>query len=402
MADDFETWYRGEGVGVPPSKPGGSLHDFGDGVYLTDRVDVADVYATRRTTTPDGKRVWAVSLARPSLGRVLDLSADARWQQFMNDTSDRMLLGKSRLDYLKIKQENYGQFFREFARKYKINVDSYDAVIGPEYNLGGRQLCILHKNGQPTKLAVRVRALFRLATPIKAPVTTDVEVGPVALPKGPAGFRFRAGLRFVVSAAGAIAVAALLDYVVGKLWEYIDKKMLEKELVRLQPAIDAKLAAYTQKALALLSVGRPAYANIVLKIEIISSPQLGVSRTPLVASLTDVYVSHTKLEGAGKESKDYVPFAGNITSYPLFLSPPMTFPQDRIELFKRAIAELRWYEETLKNPVLHKSDVDRLTKEEKERHDWMVDTFGPYPGAPVGYEKGYKGGYDIYGWFDDD
>jgi hypothetical protein len=404
MSEDLETWYRGEGVGVPPAKAGGHEHDFGDGMYLSDRSDVAGVYADRRATSPDGRRVFVVNLGRASLGRVLDLSADARWQNFMNDRTEPAFGKQSRLDSVKLKHELYGQFFNEFLRRFKIDLKTYDAVVGPEYNLGGRQLCILHKNGQPTKLAARVRTLFRLVTPtaVKVPVAADQEAGPVPLPKGPATSRFRAGLRNVVSAAGAVAVQALLEYAVALLWEWIDKKTLEKELVKLQPTIDARLAPYTQKALALLSVARPAYANIVLKIEIISSPQLGVSRTPLIATLTDVYVSHVKFEGTGKESKEYVPFAGNIASSPLFLSPPMTFPRDRIELFKSAIAELQWYEETLKNPVLHKSDSERLSKEKQERHEWMIETFGPFPGAPVGNEKGYRGGYQIQNWFDDE
>src|SRR5262245_16304618 len=152
MADEFEIWLRGEGAGVAPSKPGGSLHDFGDGVYYTDRLDIAEIYATRRATTPDGRRVWSVTIKRASLGRVLDLTMDARWHNFMTNTSEKFLLGKSRMDFLKTKQELYGQFFKEFAARHKIDLDSFDVIIGPEYNLGGRQLCIRYKNGQPTKL----------------------------------------------------------------------------------------------------------------------------------------------------------------------------------------------------------------------------------------------------------
>jgi len=36
-----QTWFRGEAVGGPVSTPGGSIHDFGDGMYLTSRLDVA-------------------------------------------------------------------------------------------------------------------------------------------------------------------------------------------------------------------------------------------------------------------------------------------------------------------------------------------------------------------------
>src|SRR5262249_21541136 len=137
-------WFRGEGLGVPPAKAGGHLHDFGDGMYLTDREDIAQVYASRRSPGVEYQRVWKVTLDQQTLGRVLDLTLDSRWTKFMNDTRDPHLLGKSRLEYVKIKQELYGQFFEEFLHTNKINIRNYDAVIGPEYNLGGKQLCILH------------------------------------------------------------------------------------------------------------------------------------------------------------------------------------------------------------------------------------------------------------------
>ena len=55
MAEDsYETWFRGEGAGVAPGKPGGSSHDFGDGMYLTDRQNVAEVYAARRAAGAGG------------------------------------------------------------------------------------------------------------------------------------------------------------------------------------------------------------------------------------------------------------------------------------------------------------------------------------------------------------
>ena len=164
-----ETWYRGEGAGVAPAKPGGHEHDFGDGMYLTDTLSVAEVYAKRRATEPGNQRVYGLTVERQKFGRVLDLTADSRWSAFMMDNkSDKRLMGKSRLDYLRIKQELYGQFFTEFRKKYKISLDDYDAVIGPEYNLGGKQLCILHKNGTPSALTVKIRARFRPAALVQA------------------------------------------------------------------------------------------------------------------------------------------------------------------------------------------------------------------------------------------
>ena len=225
-----ETWYRGEGVGVPPGKPGGNLSDFGDGLYLTDGPAVAEIYAARRAVTSGDKLVLVVRLQRGSLGMVLDLSLDARWQLFMNDKTERLLLGKSRMQYLQTKHELYAQFFKEFLTRYKIDIKSYDAVIGPEYTTGGRQLCILHKNGLATKLQERVRALFRLVAPSgtkapvadgakpgpsgnKAPATAGLKPGPVQLPKpGTRTINLRAGLRTAVRYAGAVGVQAILIY----------------------------------------------------------------------------------------------------------------------------------------------------------------------------------------------
>lgn len=407
-----ETWFRGEGIGVPPGKPGGSLHDFGDGMYLTDRSDVAEVYAARRATSPDGKQVFTVTLNRASLGRVLDLSSDPRWHQFMTDRSEPAFRKQSRLDFLKIKQELYGQFFNEFVRRYKIEPESHDAVIGPEYNLGGRQLCILHKNGLPSKLQVRVRALFRLASPggkptvggETVPLRTSAGPPPVRLPtSGPLVGRFRAGLRISVRVGVAVGVTVLLQLVADWIWEYIDKLHLEKALDKLQPVIDEKLAAYTQKSLALTSVGRVPYANIVLKVEIFSGTPAGVSvRTPPVVSLTDVSVTHTKLEGAGAPKSQYIPgSAGNLTAYPLFLSAPLSFPKERVDLFRNAINELYWYENVLddRDGVLDRSDVERLSREKREREVWMEAAFGPFPLPPVGPKQRR---YSIYGWFDDE
>jgi hypothetical protein len=110
------------------------------------------------------------------------------------------------------------------------------------------------------------------------------------------------------------------------------------------------------------------------------------------ADLTSVYVSHVKFEGEGKmEESSTFPYSATKYSYPLFISPPLTFPKDQVKLFRAAIAELRWYEEALSNKLLHKSDVNRLKKEMQEKDAKLREAFGPLPPAPVGYEKGYRG-----------
>ena len=113
----YETWFRGEGAGVPPARPGGHLQDFGDGMYLTDSVEVAKIYAQRRAPRVEDQRVWMATLERKSLGIVLDLTLDSRWSRFMNEPLHK---GASRLHFLKIKHELYNQFFREFVSVNKI------------------------------------------------------------------------------------------------------------------------------------------------------------------------------------------------------------------------------------------------------------------------------------------
>jgi len=410
-----ETWYRGEGIGVAPAKAGGHDHDFGEGMYLTDRKDVAEVYAARRATTPDGRRVYVVTVERASLGRVLDLSLDARWSHFMNDTSDKYHMGKSRLDYVKIKHEIYGKYFNDFLALHKIDIKSYDAVIGPEYNLGGNQICILHKNGLKTKLHERVRALFRLVTLSgpKAQAPVGQKPGPVQLPKGqlPKGqlpkLRVRAGLRTVARTGVAMGTTILLAWVWTKVreWLGIDEMLLDMNLKRLEPEIETELAKHTQKAIALLSVGRPAYGNVQLKVFTVDQAHPEGTNIPIrvvMAYLTSVSVSHMKVEGAGnpqRETKEERNHLQTAFSYPLFVSLPLSFPQEQVDLFRSAIDELYWYEEVLANPFLHKSDVDRLLTEKREREQWMEETFGLFPIPPVGPKQRR---YAIGNWFDDD
>src|SRR5262245_47090783 len=100
-----ETWYRGEGAGVEPGKPGGALHDLGDGLYFTDTEDVAWQYAKIRAPGYKEYRVWQVTVDRQTLGRVLDLTTDPRWVKFMGEPmapgSTNPNLRKSRLHFLR-------------------------------------------------------------------------------------------------------------------------------------------------------------------------------------------------------------------------------------------------------------------------------------------------------------
>ncbi len=133
-----ETWYRGEVAGAPPAKPGGMLHDLGEGFYLSDSETVAKQYAMLRGKENNAVgRVVSVSIERRELGHVLDLNKDARWQKLIKQRFGNITLE----DTLKV-TENYSNAFQGFLQQEKITRDQYDAVIGREYLRGGNQLCI--------------------------------------------------------------------------------------------------------------------------------------------------------------------------------------------------------------------------------------------------------------------
>jgi hypothetical protein len=301
-------WFRGEGVGVAPSKPGGALHDFGDGLYLTDSEDVAALYAKTRAAGTE-PRVLEVNISSSDLGVVLDLTGDSRWMKFMTrpmvQGSTNPHLSKSRLDYLKIKHELYHDFFEEFVRENKINMGSYDSVIGPEYVRGGKQLCILSKNGLQSGIGVRIRNRLR-------PRLTDVEFEFKPPAEWEANINLaerevvlRSGFRGAASQAGEVALTmglaiglALLEYYVMK-WAIEDKY---KERIK---DVGKKIAERIKKATKEIAKeqlktdkGEKVYANAVVQVALVKYT-LGVGQAsyyePEVV-LADLFVSTKPME----------------------------------------------------------------------------------------------------------
>ncbi len=290
------------------------------------------------------------------------------------------LLGKSRLDYLKIKQELYGQFFEEFLALNKINIKSYDAVIGPEYNLGGNQLCILHQNGQPSKLSVRIRALLRRATPVarwsstsanpvspKPGIPVEVEPPPI-IPK----LTFRAGLKFV----GGILVGVLVALMIAVLDSWLTKKLnvriIENEMKRLEPKIKLRVAKHKRQILDQLSAGRPTF--IIVTVDVSYSrdvdPDAGPTNSPPSVDLVSVIISQRKLEGAGDSWMDkQVMSTLNHEEY--HFSIEATAAKVDLDSYRDTIKQLDWYETALKDPNLTSDDVARLTKEKQALEEFF-------------------------------
>jgi hypothetical protein len=81
-------------------------------MYLTDKEEVALQYAKTRAPGDKSWQVLEVTVERQSLGNVLDLTMDSRWQKFMTEPmfpgTNNPHLNKGRLDHLRIKYELYG------------------------------------------------------------------------------------------------------------------------------------------------------------------------------------------------------------------------------------------------------------------------------------------------------
>lgn len=139
-----ETWYRGEGVGVPRAKPGGVVHDLADGLYFIDDSAAAQRYGDLRAGKPGGGNVVGAKFDRRLLGRVLDLTTDDRWSKFINDAPPVSTMGKRWRDYMAKGSEPFNGAFREYLTRYKIRLADYDAVIAQDFirNPNARQLVI--------------------------------------------------------------------------------------------------------------------------------------------------------------------------------------------------------------------------------------------------------------------
>lgn len=205
-----EVWFRGQSTTVSPSRPGGDLHDFGDGLYFTDEIRVARTYADTRVLNGGGiPQILSLSIERSQLGSILNLSSDPRWKTYLD--TPVMPSGPNVQAIIQRQHELYGEYFGKFLKINSIDIRNYDAVIGPELVRGGQQLCIVDKGGRPTAIRLQIqRQLVELPRAIEGlPVDiTSVEVAPmgseVLEPKSP--------LRRALGNQGAVATVGLMIY----------------------------------------------------------------------------------------------------------------------------------------------------------------------------------------------
>ena len=146
-----DTWWRGVGQGVAPAAPGSVIHDFGDGMYLSDNKAVGQEYAELRAGPKGTPQLFKAEIDAKKLGRVLDLTKDVRWGNYVK--GEGYPGGRTIESLIKGANENYKRFFDSFLEKFGLKLSNYDAVIGPEYVRGGNELCIRNQ-----AIAAEVRA----------------------------------------------------------------------------------------------------------------------------------------------------------------------------------------------------------------------------------------------------
>lgn len=391
-----EAWYRGEGAGVAPSKPGGDLHDLGDGFYLTDTEDVAWQYAKLRAPGYKEYRVFQVSVDRQSLGRVLDLTMDPRWVKFMTDPivrgSTNPNLTRSRLDFLRVKFELYGQYFRDFLRLNNIDIETYDAVIGPEYVRGGKQLCILHKKGLTTRLSTRIRSLL-IPEPWAARLSkVAARWGRVSFPRAAGGFIINVGFN------------VLIAYLVNVLKQKVDERFMKQQMMEdIEPEIKKYVAASQRIILDNLSSGERAYVTASIETRTVQMPgkhletrwdDAGVSLP--VLQLGSLGITARDWSGSNPKRRVETPRSGLIIYITeLTFSTEANVPEDDVKIYSDVQRQLKWYETALKNSSLTDSDRAKLKKDREALWDWIDQTYGKlddFTPSPANWtDDGYAG-----------
>jgi hypothetical protein len=357
-------WYRGEGVNIPPAKAGKLTHDFADGLYFADTLDGAKPFA-RRAPDPADQRLYQVKVELDSM-KVLNLSTDKRWENYMNEPLSP-LGGQSRGNFLKQmpSAEHYNGFFTGFLKTNKIDLNQYDAVVGPLIQHGGNQMCVLNKNGQPSAWATRLRSLW---TPVGSTITP-------ATPKGflKFGGKLGPGIKTVAGGLLAIAITLFLQWLLGKFMESLIRSEINRQLADLEPQVQAKIMQNKSQVLFILSEGRKAFAELRFAVESVTTPDFtpggvgsiaGQTGFPTV-SLKDFRITDQELPKGGVADGSEMAMAGSYarTDTDYFKTTlAIAASDEEVNLFRAYLDEINWYNEQLTDAP-SPEDMRRLTRD---------------------------------------
>jgi hypothetical protein len=273
----LETWFRGEVEGLSSAKDVGVIHDLGDGVYFSDRFEVAKEYSHMRPAqSPTARRVLMGQIDPNALGKVLDLTKES---EFMRDFN----LVKKGLN--KVSGEPYRGLVEGFLKQKGLKLEDFDVIIGPEGVRGGKQMCIRNP-----KIAVQVKTSLMPAkipsggrgsgstggesqapkpeakTITSVPKQVPKTVPPVEVSRPPAIARsaIKSAIKLVIV---EISLNVLFFVVTYYLEKWFDEKQLLKlnnDLKRILPAINTQLKSKKAEIMEKANAFPLVYGNITV------------------------------------------------------------------------------------------------------------------------------------------
>jgi hypothetical protein len=189
-----ERWFRGQASDVPRTKPGQVVHDLGDGVYYTSGAGAAESYGKLREKDNPGSQssTGGFVVDTKSLGRVLDLTKDHRWADFLRSKPLSPSMGSTWREYMSRTTEFYNAGFGEFLRRHNIkhttigghisSLPDFDVVIAEDLirNPKTRQMVVMN-----AKIVERVDAMTKSVHVVGA----NKEPAPVGVGSGAGGGR---------------------------------------------------------------------------------------------------------------------------------------------------------------------------------------------------------------------
>jgi hypothetical protein len=413
-----EIWFRGEVRGMDPARPGAFVHELGDGMYLTDKEDVAWLFATKmrdpaaQVLDINKHMVYELRVERSRLGRVLDLSTDPRWRRFLSLRQPRS--GMTNEQLARQTPQNYYGLLQGFLQQNKLDPESFDAIIGPNYLQGGRMLCVVNKKGSPALLQFQLRTIFKpvvlrearetamgkltsvgpieggqsRVVPIRASGVATKQVTTILAEETPQRAIIRTWLRGITTTVSLFLFGLLISYVRQKL----EQSLLIKQIEELEPRIDREISSQVLFTANLLYRGIRPFANITMTIltfyhvETDGSFAYRVYDAPAVSPDIDVRVTGTVKNGPGPSTAGFV--KGQTVDVDSFtFSIELGLSDEAMEFYRSTIAELEWYQEKLNNPAIFSRDIDRMLRERQEIIKNLGDYFGVAESAVIKHLK---------------
>lgn len=360
----IQIWFRGEGVGVPASRAGGDIHDFDDGIYYTDSYDVAKSYSQMRATQSGNERVYQVSVEMKNM-RVLDLTTHPEWAKLMKSPLlPTQPNGQTTEQFLRSApaSQNYNGFFKMFLRNAKLNLKDFDAVIGPEFIRGGRQMCILHKEGVPSSIANNLKSI---RVPVNSKPVPATPVGRLQF-QGKIGPGLKTFVKGTAKSVGAGIALMIVGWLLQKFLDELRMKEIAKE-------VEERASHKVTEIAEVQSSGRNAYVNVTIELfETEQTVVIPMAEPQMVMTqqyrLANVEISDKNINKPFADKWDKVErITGTVTYYTTAStnSIQVELSEEEIELYKAYKNEILWYEKAL-SEVSAEQDVRRLSREKIE------------------------------------